>query len=91
MGVELEVTLSSRADIVGAVPTRRSLELPRMPPTPLPEALQLLHSQLGAEFLGDEGVRLGIQTTYLDPGLHITRCITRELAGACAVHVRAEG
>ena len=36
-----------------------------------------------------EGVRLGLQTTYLDEQLRITRCTTRELAGSCAVHLRA--
>ena len=35
--------------------------------------------------LGDEQVRLGMQTTYLDERLRITRCTTRALAGACAV------
>ena len=86
--VELDVIPSSRADIVAAVTSSRSLEMPRMPPTPIPAAMQLLHSQLSADFLGDEGVRLGLQTTYLDADMHITRCLTRELSGACCVHVR---
>ena len=50
--------------------------------------MEALHANLPAEFLGDEGVRLGLQTTYLDETLRITRCTTRSLATTCAVHLR---
>ena len=40
------------------------------------------------DFLSDEGVRLGLQVTYLDETLRITRCTTRALATSCAVHLR---
>ena len=40
------------------------------------------------DFLSEEGVRLGLQLTYLDETIRITRCTTRALAASCAVHVR---
>lgn len=51
--------------------------------------MEALHAGLSHDFLGDEGVRLGLQTTYVDELLRITRCTTRSLADSCAVHVRA--
>ena len=38
----------------------------------------------------DEGMRVSLQTMYLDERVHISRCTTRGLAGLCAVHVRPE-
>ena len=78
-----------RCDTLNFVTTARRLKLPRAPSCPVPAMLEAVHAQLSHDFLGDEGVRLGLQTTYLDEQLRITRCTTRELAGSCAVHLRA--
>ena len=57
-------------------------------PITVPAMMEALHSQLSHDFLSDEGVRLGLQLTYLDETIRITRCTTRALAASCAVHVR---
>ena len=82
-----------RADTLQFViaPERR-LSLPRAPSGAVVSHLMKdLHTQLPAEFLGEDGVRLGMQTTYLDEVVRITRCTTRSLATACTVHVRDAG
>ena len=50
--------------------------------------MSLLHAQLSPEFRATEGVRISMQTTYLDEGLRVTRCLTRSLAGCGTVHKR---
>ena len=78
----------ARADTLNYVTTGRQLKIKRAPSCPVPAMMEALHAQLSHDFLGDEGVLLGLQTTYLDETLRITRCTTRELASACAVHTR---
>lgn len=78
-----------RSDTLYYVTNGRKLQIKRAPEScDVPTMMEALHANLPAEFLGEEGVRLGMQTTYLDECLRITRCITRSLAGSCAVHVR---
>ena len=78
-----------RGDTVNYVTTERKLQLPRVPSCcTVPAMMEALHASLSHDWLGDEGVRLGLQTTYLDESLRITRCTTRALAGSCAVHLR---
>ena len=90
----LEVDLTAgidpdRADTLHIVTNGRKLLMKRAPTScDVATMMEALHANLPAEFLGDEGVRLGMQTTYLDECLRITRCTTRALAGSCAVHVR---
>jgi len=89
----LEVDLTAgidpdRVDTIHVVTNGRKLLLPRAPSCEVPAMMEALHANLPAEFLGDEGVRLGLQTTYLDETLRITRCTTRSLATTCAVHLR---
>ena len=79
---------AERADTLNFVTTERRLKIPRAPSCEVPAMMEALHAQLSHDFLADEGVRLGLQTTYLDEQLRITRCTTRELAGSCAVHWR---
>ena len=54
----------------------------------MPGLLHELHAELSCDFRAEDGVRLGLQTTYLDEVLRVTRCTTRDLAGAVSVHVR---
>ena len=78
----------ARFDTLNYVTTGRQLKLPGAPSCPVPAMMEALHAQLSHDFLGDEGVLLGLQTTYLDEALRITRCTTRDLASSCAVHTR---
>ena len=78
----------ARADTLNYVTTGRQLKIKRAPSCPVPAMMEALHAQLSHDFLSDEGVLLGLQTTYLDETLRITRCTTRELASSCAVHTR---
>lgn len=80
---------AERCDTLNYVTTSRQLSLPRTPSCGVAALMEALHAGLSHDFLGDEGVRLGLQTTYVDEALRITRCTTRALAGSCAVHVRA--
>ena len=48
------------------------------------QLMMALHAQLPYDFLGDAGVKLSMQTTYLDETLRITRCTTRSLAASSA-------
>jgi len=90
----LEVDLTAgldpdRSDTIFVKTNGRKLQMPRAPAIcDVRAMMESLHAQLPAEFLGDEGVRIGLQTTYLDETLRITRCTTRTLAGSCAVHLR---
>ena len=89
--LQVELTAGSdpdRVDTIHVVTNGRKLLLPRAPSCEVPAMMEALHANLPAEFLGDEGVRLGLQTTYLDETLRITRCTTRSLAGSCSVHLR---
>ena len=46
------------------------------------------------EFHADDGVRIGMQTMYMDEALRITRCTTRTLAGpvtSLGRHIAAQG
>ena len=38
----------------------------------------------------DEGAKFSLQTTHLDEGLWVARCLTRHLYGAIGVYVRAD-
>ena len=66
------------------------MTLPRLPRAPLEDVIGALHAKLSAEFRTDEGMRVSLQTMYLDERVHISRCTTRGLAGLCAVHVRRD-
>ena len=79
---------AEHADTLNFVTSARQLHLPRAPSCAVPDLMHALHAGLSHDFLGEEGVRLSLQTTYVDESLRITRCTTRALAGACAVHVR---
>lgn len=91
--LELDAATSpstERFDTITYSTKGRKLLIPRAPSScDVPSMVSALHQQLPMEFLGDEDVRLGFQTTYLDELVRITRCTTRSLAGACAVHRRA--
>jgi len=87
---EAEVFLTSHANTLHLKAATHGLVLPRLPVAPMAAVLGALHSQLSAEFRTDEGMRVSLQTMYLDERLHISRCTTRGLAGLCAVHVRPE-
>lgn len=83
--------VGGREDTIQLLSGDRKLELARQPSScSIVELMGALHSQLPYDFLGDAGVRLSMQTTYLDETLRITRCTTRALATACSVHVRAD-
>ena len=45
-----------------------------------PTLLTSVFSILACRYVGGQA--------YLDADMHITRCLTRELSGACCVHVR---
>ena len=69
--------------------TARRLNLPRAPVgMDVPQLMRVLHARLGPEFRAEDGVRLGLQTMYLDEQMRITRCTTSKLRGECTVHVR---
>jgi hypothetical protein len=87
-GINANSDMTGREDTVHLVASGRQLSLPRAPSCGVEQLMIELHAQLPYDFLSDEGVRLSMQTTYLDESLRITRCTTRSLAGACAVHVR---
>ena len=84
------LVVTTRADTVHLRADGLQLELPRRVPDELsvPSMMDGLLPQLSPEFRVDKGARCGLQTTYLDECLRITRCTTRSLAGSCAVHLR---
>ena len=85
------VEMTSRPDTCNFFVEGQALALPRLPKALQIDALmEALHAQLGPEMRGVEGVRLGMQTMYLDERLRITRCLTRDLAGAATVFVRRD-
>jgi len=87
--VEAMMSLTPAADILDLRTGGRKLSMPRMPKSmEVPEMLKALHGRLSTDFRADDGVRLGMQTTYLDETLRITRCTTGRLHGECAVHLR---
>lgn len=89
--VDASLSLTPMADSLDmrSSPERR-LSLPRAPTSmEVAEMMQLLHGRLCTEFRADEGVRVGMQTTYLDDTLRITRCTkSGMLRGACTVYRR---
>lgn len=87
---EADVYLTDHANTLHLKAAAHNLELPRLPSAPIEALIGALHSQLSAEFRTDEGMRVSLQTMYLDERVHISRCTTRGLAGLCAVHVRPE-
>jgi len=88
---EADVYLTTHANTLHLRAAAHKLELPRMPSAPVDKLVSALHSQLSAEFRTDEGMRVSLQTMYLDERVHISRCTTRGLTGLCAVYVRPEG
>ena len=78
-----------RADTLDLRSGDRRLVLPRAPATlAVPALMESLHLQLSPDFRVGDGVRMGLQTTYLDEGIRITRCTHGKLHGECMVHVR---
>jgi len=87
--VDGALSLTPMVDSFDLRTSDRRLSLPRMPTTmEVPSLMQLLHARLPAEFRAEEGVRLGMQTTYMDEVLRISRCTTGKLRGECAIAVR---
>ena len=60
------------------------------PGVPLHELMEALMGRLSPEFRAEEGVRLGMQLSYIDEELRVSRCTTRQLAGYCTVHTRRD-
>ena len=87
---EADVYLTTHADTLHLMLARQAVVLPRLPREPVESVLGALHAQLSAEFRTDEGMRVSLQTMYLDEALHISRCTTRGLAGLCAIFVRPQ-
>lgn len=56
---------TERSDTLNYVTTGRRLVLPRAPSCGVPTLMEALHADLSHDFLGDEGVRLGLQTCAL--------------------------
>jgi hypothetical protein len=84
------VTLTPMVDSVDLRSQPPRLRLPRAPASmDVPKLMQVLHARLSPEFRTEDGVRLGLQTTYMDEELRITRCTTGALRGECIVHVRS--
>ena len=91
--VDASIISTTRADTIQLRTSSRRLVLPRSgtDPQQLSALLSVLHRRLSPEFRADEGVKVSLQTTYMDSDLHISRCLTRELAGFCSVHTRRGG
>ena len=87
---EAGVYLTTHADTLHLLLATQGMTLPRLPRAPLEDVIGALHAKLSAEFRTDEGMRVSLQTMYLDERVHISRCTTRGLAGLCAVHVRRD-
>jgi hypothetical protein len=88
--VEADITFTTRADTVQLRTRSRKLALPRQAAESLDlsSLMSMLHARLSPEFRATEGVRISLQTTYLDEDMRLTRCLTRSLAGCCTVHIR---
>ncbi len=87
--VSSTLSLTPRADSLDLRTSGRSLRVPRAPAAlGVPALLEQLHAQLSPDYRADDGVRLGLQTTYLDEEVRITRCTTGKAHGECTVHVR---
>mmetsp|Transcript_21645 Transcript_21645/g.35709 ORF Transcript_21645/g.35709 Transcript_21645/m.35709 type:complete len:233 (+) Transcript_21645:17-715(+) len=92
LSVSSRLGMTSRPDTCNFFTGAQALSFSCMPKdVQLSALLDALHSQLGAEMRAAENVRLGMQTTYIDDDIRITRCLTRSLAGACTVYVRCKG
>ena len=89
--VSSALSLTPRADTLDLRTSGRSLSVPRAPTRlSVPSMMEALHAQLSPDFRADDGVRLGLQTTYLDESIRITRCTTGKAHGECTVHVRLQ-
>ena len=80
---------TTRADTLHLVADGLELSMPRAPagcgvPALVGELLQSSH------VAADEGAKFSLQTTHLDEGLWVARCLTRHLYGAIGVYVRAD-
>ena len=83
------VSLTPMADSVDLRSEAPRLRLPRAPRSmDIPKLMQVLHARLSPEFRAEDGVRLGLQTTYMDEEMRIARCTTGALRGECVVYVR---
>ena len=88
---EIDATFSRgvNVDCLDLRASARRLSLPTLPPgVTVPQLMTMLHARLSPEFRADEGVRVGLQTTYMDDSLRILRCTTGKLRGQCSVLVR---
>ena len=87
--VQATVYPTTMSNMLHLLTTGHTLSLTRTPTeVPLPELLEALMGRLSPEFRAEEGVRLGMQTSYIDEELRISRCTTRHLAGFLTVHSR---
>lgn len=87
--VDCTLALTPMADSLDLRTVARRLRLPRLPSSVgIEDLMRALHSRLSPEFRAEEGVRIGLQTTYMDEDLRITRCTTGKLRGECMVHRR---
>ena len=87
--VDCTLALTPMADSLDLRTAARRLRLPRLPSSMgIEDLMRALHSRLSPEFRAEEGVRIGLQTTYMDEDLRITRCTTGKLRGECMVHRR---
>ena len=85
------LALTPMVDSLDLRTSGRRLSLKQAPSTiGIPDLMKALHARLGPESRGEEGVRIGLQTTYMDESLRITRCTTGSLRGDCTVHVRVK-
>jgi len=88
--VDGTLALTPMADSLDLRSAARRLRLPRVPKSvPVEDLMRVLHARLSPEFRAEDGVRIGLQTTYMDDQMRITRCTTGKLRGECMVHVRA--
>jgi len=90
--VQASVYPTTKSDMLHLMMTGHTLNLDRTPKdVSVPTLVEALIGQLGPEFRAEDGVRLGVQTSYIDEELRITRCTTRHLAGYVTVHSRQSG
>jgi len=89
--LEVDGTLADThmSDFVDLRTAARRLSMPRVPSTmSVDELMRVLHARLSSEFRAEDGVRIGLQTTYMDEELRVARCLTGKLRGECMVYVR---
>ncbi|KAL3925407.1 MAG: hypothetical protein SGPRY_003652 [Prymnesium sp.] len=87
--VQADLYPTTRPDMLHFVSRGHTLNLERAPNSiAIPGLMNSLLGHLSAEFRAEDGVRFGLQITYIDELVRITRCTTRDFAGFCTVHSR---